>query len=291
MSIAVEEVHWSSDELEASALPALGCRLHRLRAFGVDLLRTPADPATHADDPFFWGAYLMAPWTNRATAGPMTIAGHSVDLAANFADGTAIHGQVYAAPWERRGAGSFGMRHEGGGWPWAYEVSADIAVDGPRLRLAYAVVNRSDGPMPAGIGLHPWFRRPVEVEVRARRVHPHNDDPRAPSVDPAGELALGLGREPARGLDATWLDIAPRRMRLRWPADGLTARVTVAAGSDPMHVAVATPEEPDATAVEPVTHAPWALDRLAGGDPGAMRLVDPGDAVTLVIGVEIARDR
>ncbi len=43
--------------------------------------------------------------------------------------------------------------------------------------------------------------------------------------------------------------------------------------------------------MEPVTHAPWALDRLAGGDPGAMRLVEPGDAVTLAIELEIALDR
>lgn len=290
MAPAVEEVRWSSEELEVSVLPGLGCRLHRLRAFGVDLLRTPADPATHADDPFFWGAYLMAPWTNRATAAPMTIAGRTVDLPANFGDGTAIHGQVHRAPWRQRGPHTFAVRHDGGGWPWAYEVTAEIAVDGPRLRLAYAVVNRSDGPMPAGIGLHPWFRRPVEIEVHARRVHPRNDDPRAPAADPTGDLALDLGREPARGLDATWLDIAPRRVRLRWPAEGLTAGVTVEADSDPVHVAVATPEEPDAVAVEPVTHAPWALDRLAGGHPGAMRLVDPGAAVTLAIEVEITRD-
>jgi hypothetical protein len=131
----------------------------------------------------------------------------------------------------------------------------------------------------------------VEIEVSARRVHPRNSEPQAPSVDPIGELALDLGREPAPGLDATWLDIAPRRVRLRWPADGLTAHATVGAGSDAVHVAVATPEEPDAAAVEPVTHAPWALDRLAGGDPSAMRLVDPGDAVTLVIELEITRDR
>ena len=63
------------DELDVTALPGIGCRLHRVRAFGVDVLRTPESPARHLDEPFFWGAYVMAPWTNRADPSPMTIAG------------------------------------------------------------------------------------------------------------------------------------------------------------------------------------------------------------------------
>ncbi|MCV0403119.1 MAG: hypothetical protein K5924_05355 [Chloroflexi bacterium] len=291
MPHVIEEARLASDELEVSLLPSLGCRLHRLRAFGVELLRTPEDPATHADDPFFWGAYVMAPWTNRATARPMTISGRTVDLAANFADGTAIHGQVYAAPWEQRGPGSFAIRHEGGGWPWAYEVTAEIAVEGPRVRLAYAVTNRSDGPMPAGIGLHPWFRRPIHVGAGARQVHPRNDDPAAEPVDPTGDLALDADREPPGGLDATWLDVDPRRVTLRWPADELGATMTIDPGAAPVHVAVATPDEPPATPVEPVTHAPWALDRLARGKKNAMRLVEPGEPAGLTIELEVTRLR
>lgn len=289
MSPAIEEVRLTSDELEVSVLPSLGCRLHRLRAYGVDLLRTPPDPATHADDPFFWGAYVMAPWTNRATAGPMTIAGRGVALSPNFADGSAIHGQVYAAAWEQRGSGLFGIRREGDGWPWAYEVTAEVAVDGPRLRLAYAVINRSDGPMPAGIGLHPWFRRPLTVGAHASAVHPRNDDPEAAPIDPAGDLALDIDSQLPGGLDATWLDVKPPRIELWWPADALTALMTIDSGGDPLYLAVATPEEPDATPVEPVTHAPWALDRLAIGEPGAMRLLDAGDRVTLTVEIDVGR--
>lgn len=48
----------------AELLPDVGARLHRLRVFGQDLLRTPAEPAEHLRDPFRWGAYVMAPWCN-----------------------------------------------------------------------------------------------------------------------------------------------------------------------------------------------------------------------------------
>ncbi len=163
-----------SDTLEVVLLPELGGRLHRLRAFGTDLLRTPGDPATHGDEPFFWGAYVMAPWCNRAQPGPTPIAGRTVDLPSNFADGSAIHGQVSARPWEVDADGSLHVTGGGDGWPWEYEVTASALVDGPSLALDYRLVNRSDAPMPGGIGLHPWFLRPVALRIPAEAVYPAN---------------------------------------------------------------------------------------------------------------------
>lgn len=86
--------------IEVELLPAVGARLHRLRAFGHDLLRTPDDPAEHARDPFRWGAYVMAPWCNRIAAVRTDVNGETVSVPSNFPDGTAIHGQVYDARWD-----------------------------------------------------------------------------------------------------------------------------------------------------------------------------------------------
>ena len=79
-----------SDTLEVVVLPGLGGRLHRLRAFGTDLLRTPRDTARHVDEPFFWGAYVMAPWCNRARPGPMPIGDRTIDLEPNLISPAAI---------------------------------------------------------------------------------------------------------------------------------------------------------------------------------------------------------
>ena len=65
----MEELRFGAEALEVIVLPQVGARLHRLRAFGHDLLRTPPDPGTHATDPYFWGAYVMAPWCNRILPG------------------------------------------------------------------------------------------------------------------------------------------------------------------------------------------------------------------------------
>lgn len=287
---ATEVVRFATDELEVELLPELGARLHRIRAFGTDLLRTPPDPAAHAEDPFFWGAYVMAPWTNRAGAAPMTIAGRAVDLPANFPDGTAIHGQVFRAPWRHTGEGGFAVEREGAGWPWAYAVTADVSVEGPRLRLRYRLRNPSDAPMPAGIGLHPWWVRPVEVALAARAVHPRNGDLEAEHVEARGSWALD-GGQPRGGLDATWLDLDPAEVRLGWPETGISATLRMRTDGEGPHVAVATPAEPDAVAVEPVTHLPWALDRSARGLPGGIRLLSPGASLSLELDLVVSRHR
>ena len=143
-------------------LPALGARLHSLRFAGHELLRTPAGPRSHAEDPFFWGAFVMAPWCNRIAPGPLVARRQSeVDLAPNFRDGTAIHGQVYARRMDGRPATPI-VRHRsvaaraGRG---AIGSSRSSRIERQRLEIVQRLANLDDSPMPGGIGLHPVVRR------------------------------------------------------------------------------------------------------------------------------------
>jgi len=281
------ELVLGSDELEVILLPEHGGRIHRLRAFGTDLLRTPSDPADHADDPFFWGAYVMAPWCNRAQTGPMGIAGSSVDLAANFADGSAIHGQVYARPWQVRADGSLSVSGGGDGWPWPYEVVALVTVAGPTVTCDYRLVNRSDGPMPAGIGLHPWFLRPVALRVPAHAVYPANTGSARDPRPVAGAHDLRVARLPDAGLDGTWTALAAPHVELAWPQADIAASMEVEAAH--LLVAVATPGHLDAVAVEPQTHGPDGLRRLERGEPDALSLLPPGESLSLTVRITVER--
>jgi aldose 1-epimerase len=285
----IRELVLRSDVLEIVLLPELGARIHRLRAHGVDLLRTPADPAVHGDDPFFWGSYLMAPWCNRAPVTPIDVAGRSVRLSANFPDGSAIHGLVFARPWEEMDGGLLRATMPEGedGWPWAYEVTARVAVDGPTASLRYELVNRSGVPMPGGIGLHPWFVGPVALTVPGEAVYPRNTaSPPVPEpVD--GRFDLRVPRDPEPGVDATWTRLSRPAVDLAWADRGVAARIEFGAG--PALVAVAAPVELDAVAVEPQTHGPDGLRRLVGGEPDPLALLEPGGVLALALRITVRR--
>jgi aldose 1-epimerase len=279
-----------SDELEVVVLPDVGARIHRLRAWGEDLLRTPPDPGTHAADPWFWGAYVMAPWCNRITPGPTEVLGRVVDVPANFPDGSAIHGQVSHRPWEITGAGGFRVEGggEGTGWPWRYEVTASVAVAGATLSLRYALRNLDDTAMPAGLGLHPWFRTPLALRVPGKAVYPVNTDSPSQPVPAAEHLDLRWLGQPAAGLDATWVDLDEPVIDLAWPERGLAARLDISAPSpDHLAVPVATPADAGAVAVEPQTHGPDGLRRLLNGESHGLAVLEPGQALGLSATMEI----
>jgi aldose 1-epimerase len=284
----MRELRLEAGPLEAVILPEAGARLHRLRAFGHDLLRTPDHPAAHARDPFFWGAYVMAPWCNRIAAAPVTVGSRVVDVPSNFPEGTAIHGQVYARPWTVDADGvACRCRAGGDDWPWTYEVSLRPRLDDAGLQVDLRLANRSEEPMPAGLGLHPWWRRPVEIAFRAGSVYPSNVDPPArpvPAVDAWDESRLGL---PAAGLDATWTELAAPTVDLVWPE--LEVAATLALSRSASHVVMATPADSDATALEVQTHAPDGLRRLLAGDPGALRWLAPGAELRLELSLAVRR--
>ncbi len=269
--------------IEIEVVPAVGARLHRIRVFGIDLLRTPDDLRPYLDDPYFYGSYPMAPWCNRVPAGRSIVAGREVDLPASFPDGTAIHGQVSRRPWTNAGEGLFRITGGGDGWPWPYEVEQRFAIIGSRLDLSLRLTNLAAEPMPGGLGFHPWFRTPVLVRIGADSVHPdnHATQPRPIPVADANDLRR-LGPM-GRGLDATWANIGDPPIVLFRPDAGIRATFAFDA---PTRFVTAANLFDDAIAVEPQTHAPDGLGRLARGEPGGLTLIAPGES--LEMRVEIA---
>ena len=259
-----EIVRIGGDGLSLEVAPSVGARVHRLEAFGHDLLRTPPSPQQHRTDPFFWGGYIMAPWCNRAPAGPFELAGRTVDLVPNFPDGTAIHGLVHDRPWVRVDDGAWRVDVPAGRWPWRHAVRVAYAVDGPRAVIDLTVENRDDEPMPAGVGWHSWFRAPVEVMIPAAAVFASNVDSAATPVPVTGPFDRRRQGSPAIGLDATWTDLDGGPVVLSWPGAGVS--MTMALSDAVGFVVVAAPADVDAVAVEPQTHGPDGLRRLVGGE-------------------------
>jgi aldose 1-epimerase len=286
----MRELRFGDGAVEAVVLPEAGGRLHRLRAFGTDLLRTPDDPATHLRDPLFWGAYVMAPWCNRIVAGRSEIGGHTLDLQPNFPDGSAIHGQVYQVPWEVESTVVLSVLGGGSGWPWTYRVRQQVAIEPRQLLMELALTNLSTTPMPGGLGLHPWFRRPLEVRIDAGRVLPSNTDPAGHFTDATGSLDLRtLGVMP-NDLDAAWLPDGDPAVELYWPEVGVSALLR-ARSDGGLCIVAASPGSLDAVAVEPQTHAPYGLRRLESGEAHGLDWLAPGDTLHLDVGLAFERAR
>jgi aldose 1-epimerase len=280
-----------SDEMEVVLLPDAGGRLHRIRAFGVDLLRTPDDPAAHHVEPIFWGSYVMAPWCNRAQPGPMALAGRRVNLAPSFVDGSAIHGLAWAAAWDRRADGDLVFRRAAADdWPWTFEVVQSARVTGAALEVTCRLVNLdSIAPMPAGIGLHPWFRRPIELRVPAERVYASNVESPAEPATVDGTLDLRVLAPPADGLDGAWARLTQPRIELAWPEAGIRASLEVQTDAGDVLVTVATPPHLDAIGVEPQTTGPDPLRRLLNREPDPAVLLAPGASMHLMVRLAVER--
>ncbi len=278
-----EIVVLANDELELALLPEYGARLHSLRFRGRELLRTPADLTAYEREPFFWGAFVMAPWCNRTTTDPLSIAGQEVHLPANFSDGTAIHGQVYLRPWQRTGERAFSVTHSGDGWPWRYRASLAVELAGRTVRLVQQVTNESDSAMPAGVGIHPWFAGQPWVAIHGELVYRSNTSAESEPVPVTGELDLRSTRAMAKGVDATWVELADPAAEVSWPDVTLVYRCLTATP----HIVAANLADIDAIALESETHAPRGLSRRAAGEPGALTLLDPGSTLALTTVLEL----
>ena len=280
--MAVERLAIGGEPVSAELLPSLGGRIHRLRAFGHDLLRTPGDLASYDAEPFTWGAYPMAPWCNRIEAMPTLVAGREVRLASNIADGSAIHGEACARSWDVLDDGTLRASGGVGGWPWSYETTLRVTVSGAVVRIDQTLTNLDDAAMPGGLGLHPWFVRPVEVRVRAAACFASNLDTSALPVAVAGPFDLRAMAPMADDLDGTWVDLAEPAVELRWPILGIAATLR-AESTDGLCIVAASPARLDAVAIEPQTHAPQGLRRILRGEPYALHLLAPGEVLRLSI--------
>jgi galactose mutarotase-like enzyme len=135
--------------------------------------------------------------------------------------------------------------------------------------------------MPAGIGIHPWFAKPVAVAINATAVHPDNLATEAEPVPVAGVLdRRRLGPMP-EDLDATWTEIGEPPITLAWPGPGIGCAITFDAPT--RVVTAASPATVDAVAVEPATHAPAGIRRLVGDEPGGMSLLGGGQTMELLV--------
>ncbi|HVW69924.1 MAG TPA: aldose 1-epimerase [Steroidobacteraceae bacterium] len=242
--------------------PRRGGSIHELRWQGRDLLRP--SPAGVGDDPIDTACFPMVPFANRVANGRFSYGNERVQLPRNWSgDPHPLHGQGWRLPWSVAAADASRaiLRFEGGGdaWPWVYRCEQRFLVLPDGVQIELSIENLSATPMPAMLGLHPYFPDSGHATVEARLPRVWLTDS---SLLPLSEVptpdSWSFARSrpvagPALDHGFTGWD---GRATLRWPDRTLTLD---APDCRVLHVYV--PKGKDFFCIEPQTAAPGALSR------------------------------
>ena len=289
----MEVVTIADGTAEAAIVPGLGAGLASYDLLAADgrhpLFRPCRDPGRA--HPFELANNLLVPWSGRISGGGFPFGGGFHRLAPNL-DGEPlpIHGNGFSQPWtvaEAAGSRAALTLASDGPGPYRFEARVDYALHRGALAVTLAVTSRAAGPLPHGLGLHPWFPRTADTTLRAKATTVTLEDERHL---PAGRVPVASRpdwdfAEPRR-LPGAWVnnDFSPwdGRAEISWPERKL--RLTLDTGGDP-HLTTFILYSPAGDApffcFEPVTHPVDAHNRPGGPEANGLRVLAPGETLSV----------
>jgi aldose 1-epimerase len=273
----------SSGGTTAALAPSLGGAVLSVVDARGPLLRMGTAPAVAAD-PRAAACFPCAPWFGRLSL-DFAALGRASRLKASLPDATplALHGDGWISSWDvlTHTEDQLTCRLWGApspsGFPFAYELEQDFRVDKAGFRVTLTLNNRDTVRMPAGLGLHPYFRRTSSTRIRfsasglwtppvARAPGRHGGLP-----SPLGEGVFAS--LPDETLDHSFTGFGGAAVI----ADG-PAAVRLITQAPTLHLYA--PRGETFFCLEPITHLPGAF--LEDGDGrGGARLLAPGDTMSL----------
>jgi len=301
----VPRITLESDPLRLELDPAHGCCLTGLWLNGPrDALYPILRPAPAVlSTPLHASCYLLAPWSNRVNKARFRFQGEEYALKPNFAGGHAIHGDVHTRPWTitDRTPVSARMTFDSASYPdvnypFAFACVFRALVEPTGVRLDLSITNRHDGPIPVGLGFHPFFMRQlwstddkVELCAPVQARYPHADGvPTGPAV-PNYTTSRLSGQAPLLpDLDDCFSGFQSPAT-IKYPASGV--ELTLKASKTLTHLVCYTPTTPAGPipwfCVEPVTIANDGFNLLARGIESGTVVLDPGETLesSMSIGV------
>lgn len=163
--------------LAVEIAPEAGGRIAQIRWHGEPQLVGHGEQGGEAA--IAWGCYPMMPWCGRIRAGRFRFGGQEYVLPPNLG-GHAIHGTGFVLPWQVRAHSARQVEMTldlpcDARWPFGGRAAQRIAVAGDRLELALAVT-AGERPMPASLGWHPWFRKPLRLQFDPEAMYPRDED-------------------------------------------------------------------------------------------------------------------
>lgn len=239
----------------------------------VALFRDVPDDALAAHSARRLGCFPLIPYSNRIGDARLTFQDQTYALRPDpNGESHSIHGNGWYTPWTvgERSASRLVLTLEhqardtaAADWPFSYIATQTFALSETGLDIALRIENRDTKAMPAGFGLHPYFRRTADAKMSFE----------AATVWLNGADKLPHGQQP---IPATWSFTALRSpteaeldhcfagwngtARIVWPEDGLG--LTIDASPEFSHLVVYTPSGRDFFCIEPVSHMNDGMNRM-----------------------------
>ena len=171
----------TSARMTAGVCPGVGGALvwFGLRDSAIDFVRPTPMRAMAENNARMASSYPLVPYSNRIGDGRFAFDGATIALRRN-ADISEhpIHGLGFIRAWtvvdSTPSRLEIAFEHDGANgtdgtdpdWPWSFRATQVFAIDDAGLSVRIEVTNRDRRPMPAGIGLHPFFPKTPSTEVR-----------------------------------------------------------------------------------------------------------------------------
>ncbi len=260
----------ASGKMKAELAPALGGTVLSLRFDGRDVLRPARSEEAVAADPREAACYPCVPWFSRLPGG-LDFDGRHYDLGPTLPacdPEYALHGHGWTSAWEitaqtpDRLACAFDYAPAALGFPFPFRAQQDFCLSERGFEIALSVKNTGPAPMPAGLGLHPFF--PCTKETRLCFTE-HFAKPKQ-----SGMLV------PTEGLDhkgAIPDDPVDYTVKI-WDGEAVVIhdRLRIALNSNARILHLYSPEEADFYCAEPVTHAPGHFGEKVLGSEESLKL-------------------
>lgn len=266
--------------LAVDLAPEAGGSIARFRVGEVDLLRPMSRAGRKSGRGNNAAAYPLVPFSNRIANGRLDFEGETFHLKRNWPDvAHPMHGDGWSHGWQvlhaDECAAEIVYEHEradaDGGWPFRYRARQRYRLDADRLIVEMAIDNLEDRPVPAGLGLHPFFVREPDVELACRTQAVWKTDAEVLPVERVPVPADWDFRAP-RPVDQVVLDNCfdgwTGKAAVIWPRRRL--RLDLEASEPFRHLVIYVPPAQPYLCVEPVSHASGEVGRLPLG-PGATR--------------------
>lgn len=266
-----------NDDAALRLAPELGGGVQSFRWRGRDMFH--ARPG--ATGPLALGCFALSPFSGRIAQGRFKAPGRAVSLGRNHpADpdhSHVLHGFDWLAPFSavETSDSHVVMRRTrpADAWPWSYETEQVLTLTKDGYRHELSVTNLDAQPMPAGLGLHPFFpTAAARLVLDVGGVWETSEEP-----IPTRWRALA-GTPDWLGGGAIDHCFTGRRgpIIIDWPTHSL------AIDPDPAFAfaVVFTPAGEDYFCVEPVSHMPDAVNRVEAPETTGLRWLSPGERWT-----------